>query len=351
MRVRFVPYWTRENPYQRLLAEELTRLGAEVEGEQADVLPRAFGRDRPDVLHLHWLTPLYRGPSRWRNAVKIGQLALRLLVLRLRGTRIVWTAHNLTGHETAGAREELVFAGLVARIAHVVIAHGPFAEAILRRRLRLGPSQRIVVIPHGSYVGAYAEGIGAQEARERLGLDKDNTVFLFLGQIRRYKGLHELLEAFRDFADPQSRLVIAGRPAGEGVLDDLEKAIAGDPRVLLHPRFVRDDEVQIYMAAADVVVLPFLDVLTSGSVVLAMSFGKPCLSRRVGCVEDSIGEAGGILCGPGGAGLRAGLEEARDAAPHWQAMGAANRRRAEYWSFARVAEQTLDAYRGTLAGI
>lgn len=347
MRVRFVPYWTRENPYQRLLAEELTRLGAEVEGEQADVLPRAFGRDRPDVLHLHWLTPLYRGPSPWRNAVKIGLLALRLLVLRWRGARIVWTAHNLTGHETAGAREELVFAGLVARIAHVVIAHGPSAEAILRRRLRLGPSQRIVVIPHGSYVGAYPEGIGAVDARARLGLDSGEAVFLFLGQIRRYKGLQELIEAFRGFADSQSRLVIAGRPAGEGALEELEKAIGDDPRIVLHPCFVPDDEIQVYMAAADVVVLPFLDVLTSGSVVLAMSFGKPCLSRRVGCVEDSIDEAGGIFCGPGVEGLRAGLEEARGAASRWPAMGAANRRYAEYWSFARVAEHTLDAYRGT----
>lgn len=347
MRVRFVPYWTRENPYQRLLAEELTRLGVEVEGEQADVLPRAFGRDRPDVLHLHWLTPLYRGPSRWRNAVKIGLLALQLLVLRLRGTRILWTAHNLTGHETAGAREELVFAGLVARIAHVVIAHGPSAEAILRQRLRLGPSQRIAVIPHGSYVGAYSEGIGAGEARTRLGLDEDAAIFLFLGQIRRYKGLLDLVEAFRSFPDPNSRLVIAGRAAGQGVLEELGAAVGGDPRVLLHPRFVPDDEIQVYMAAADVVVLPFLDVLTSGSVVLAMSFGKPCLSRRVGCVEDALGEVGGIFCGPGFAGLRAGLGEARAAASRWPAMGAANRHNAEHWSFARVAEHTLDAYRGS----
>ena len=344
MRVRFVPYWTRENPYQRLLAEELTRLGAEVEGEQADVLPRAFGRDRPDVLHLHWLTPLYRGPSPWRNALKIGLLAARLLVLRLRGTRIVWTAHNLTGHESAGAREELVFAGLVARIAHVVIAHGPSAEAILRQRLRLGPSQRIVVIPHACYVGAYPEGIGAREARVRLGLDEDVAVFLFLGQIRRYKGLLELVEAFRSFPDPNSRLVIAGRAAGQGVLEELEAAVGGDPRIVLHPRFVPDDEIQVYMAAADAVVLPFLGVLTSGSVVLAMSFGKPCLSRRVGCVEDAIGEAGGIFCGPGVEGLRAGLDAARSATSRWVSMGAANRRRAEDWTFARVAEQTLVAY-------
>jgi glycosyltransferase involved in cell wall biosynthesis len=344
MRVRFVPYWAGENPYQRLLADELARLGVDVDGERADVLPRAFGRVRPDVLHLHWLTPLYRGAGAWRNAVKIGVLALRLWVLRLRGTRIVWTAHNLTGHETAGAREELVFAGLVARVAHVVIVHGASAEEILRRRLRLGPSHRIVVIPHGSYVGAYPAGLDAAEARARLALDDSATVFLFLGQIRRYKGLQELLEAFRGFPDPQCRLVIAGRPAGEGALETLEAAARSDARVLLVPRFVPDDEVQVYMAAADVVVLPFLDVLTSGSVVLAMSFGKPCLSRRVGCVEDAIGDAGGIYCGPGADGLRAGLAQARAAKPRWPAMGAANRRRAEDWSFARVAARTLAAY-------
>ena len=77
------------------------------------------------------------------------------------------------------------------------------------------------------------------------------------------------------------------------------------------------------MGAADVVVLPFLDLLTSGSVVLAMSCGKPCLSRRVGCVADSNGEA------PRGSRRNAGggATPAGDGRSH-------TRRTTEHWSFA-----------------
>lgn len=42
------------------------------------------------------------------------------------------------------------------------------------------------------------------------------------------------------------------------------------------------------MNAADVVALPFFDVLSSGSAILPMSFGNPVVSPDIGCVSTLL---------------------------------------------------------------
>ena len=59
--------------------------------------------------------------------------------------------------------------------------------------------------------------------------------------------------------------------------------------------FVPDDELQVYLRAADVVATPFLEILTSGSVLLAMSFERAVIAPRRGCVAETVGDDGGIL--------------------------------------------------------
>ena len=59
--------------------------------------------------------------------------------------------------------------------------------------------------------------------------------------------------------------------------------------------FVPDEELQVYLRAADVVACPFLEIFTSGSVLLAMSFERAVIAPRRGCVTETLDEAGGIL--------------------------------------------------------
>ncbi|MFX9042583.1 hypothetical protein ABTN45_19050, partial [Acinetobacter baumannii] len=58
-----------------------------------------------DTLHLHWPSYFYYHPSsRWRSLVSLLRFFAISSLLRLRGARIVWTAHNLYPHD--GARAE-----------------------------------------------------------------------------------------------------------------------------------------------------------------------------------------------------------------------------------------------------
>ena len=58
---------------------------------------------------------------------------------------------------------------------------------------------------------------------------------------------------------------------------------------------VPDDRMQVYLRAADAVVLPYRDVLTSGSAILAMTFGQPVIAPAIGCLPESLGSEGTIL--------------------------------------------------------
>src|SRR5262249_4861944 len=87
---------------------------------------------------------------------------------------------------------------------------------------RLGPSgPPIHVIPLGHLNEAYARGtlLSRAEARDRLGLGRDDAVVLFLGQIKREKGLEHLLHALHALLPqcPTARLVVAGRPYHDDV--------------------------------------------------------------------------------------------------------------------------------------
>jgi len=349
LKVVFLPFWKASNPYQVELARALEARGAEVEGAPertlflGDVLRR-----RADVLHLHWLSPLLRGPrgpGGLRRLLQTIAVAAQLALLRAAGVRIVWTAHNLAGHEARDPGIERLCAALVARLAHRVIAHGPRARTILVRELRLRSAAKVVVVPHGSYLGVYPEGASRQAARERLGLGAGDFVFLFLGQLRPYKGLLELVRAFRKLEERRARLVIAGLASSAAVERELRGASAGESRILLLPGFVPDDELQVYFGAADVAALPYEDVLTSGSLVLAMSFGVACLGPRLGCLEDYLEEQGGFLYDAGAPeALRNALAEALRAAGSVREMGAFNRKKVAAQSWPRVAGDTLAAY-------
>ena len=196
-------------------------------------------------------------------------------------------------------------------------------------------------------------------------------MFLAFGMVRPYKQVPALVETFRAVAGPDDRLVVAGNPNRDWLERAVRERAGDDPRVRLDLRFVPDDEVGDYFAAADAVVLPYRDVLTSGSAVLAMSFGRAVVAPRIGCLPWQVGD-GGVLYDPGDAdadgtggagtgrtdatgtgggagtsdvplaGLAGAMSEARER--DLDAMGARNRQRVLALDWAGIAERTRAVY-------
>jgi glycosyltransferase involved in cell wall biosynthesis len=208
---------------------------------------------------------------------------------------------------------------------------------------------RLHVVPHGSYAGAYPDLESREAARARLQLPAAARVLLFLGAVRGYKGTQELATAFAAVGDADARLVIAGKPREPAVEATLREAAAADPRILLRLGYVPDEEVGGVLRAADAVVLPFRDILTSGSAILAMTYGLPVVAPALGCLPETVPPDGGILYEPDAPDALADAIRASLTAD-LVTMGAAAAARAAELDWGPIAERTAELYRGDAPG-
>jgi glycosyltransferase involved in cell wall biosynthesis len=144
--------------------------------------------------------------------------------------------------------------------------------------------------------------------------------------------------------DPRARLVVAGKPATAELRTAIETAAARDPRVQLHLREIEDGELQIFLNAADVVVLPYDRILNSGSALLGLSFGRPVLVPGIGAMDELRSEIGAAAVHTFEPPLAAGhLRAALDAAVPDPVALIERLRVHQDWD--GIAERTLALYR------
>jgi glycosyltransferase involved in cell wall biosynthesis len=302
MKVIFIPDNSSGNPYQSSLADSLAKEGVSVRLGTATRFLRTLGagmkRGNPDILHLHWAHPYILANTRVTTLIKSVVFILQLLVVRIRGVKIVWTIHNITNHEGRFVSLELFFCRIIARLCNKIIAHSPSAKSEVMNAYRISVDSLVTVVTHGSYISNYPNTVTRGEARTQLELDIGDTVFLCFGRIRSYRGVPELIEAFEKLAAPRAKLLIVGSPHSSEIAEDILKRCERNDNIKTVLQFVPDHEIQIYMNASDIVVLPYKDILTSGAVVLAMSFAKPIIAPAIGCIPDFLDGRGSLLYGP-----------------------------------------------------
>ena len=247
-----------------------------------------------------------------------------LMLAKLYGRKVVVTVHDVESFAGTGAPAS----GAVSKIygmADKFIVHNEVSRRELIQALGADPS-KISVIPHGNYLSSIHGVPSSAEAKETLGIQPHQKVVLFFGQIKEVKGVDLLLEAMPSVAAeiPEVVLVVAGRPWKNDFAqyqEQIDRLNLND-RVRLHIRFIPDDEVSTFYAAADVVVLPYRRIYQSGVVLLAMSYGKAVLvSDLPGMTEIVTGGQNGYTFPTGdAAALGTSLisilknDEARDAA-------------------------------------
>lgn len=280
--IMMVPSPSPWNPYMRLLTDALRCQGVGIRfGNSSSrwfpVRSTIWRGQRPQLIHLQWAHNFMLGKRASSTAVRSGSFVANLMLAKQAGLRLVWTVHNIVNHEGHQAALELRFNRIIARLADSIIVHYPEAREIVADAYRVSDDRKIEAIPHGHYLDAYPNTVGRTEARKILALGECETVFLFLGLVRPYKQLPELIESFKQLRSPDARLLIAGNVVGSST-KALKSACEEDRRISPRFEFVPDEEIQLYMNASDAVVLPFAQGMTSGSAVLAMSFGKAVIA-------------------------------------------------------------------------
>lgn len=354
MKVLFLPDYSESNPYQWELAQALRRRGLQIMVSDGigrfPVLGAIRTYGRPNVIHLHW-THLFLLTNRRMSLTKMFRFAAELFLAKLLGIKIVWTVHQLVNHETRDTRLEHFFNQILIRLCDRLIVHCLFAGETIIRTYDLPEryNAKIKVIAHGHYINSYENRISREEARRKLALAEDETVFLYFGLVRPYKGVSLLVDAFRKLDSTQVRLLIVGRPISEQIKTEIIDLCGVDNRIHFYLSFVPGTDIQLYMNAADLVVLPYKDIVTTGSALLAMSFGKAVVIPRIGCVKEVLDGAGAFLYDPSDEkGLLRCLRKALKA--DLATMGKHNHDQAKRLEWNGIGEKTHETYYELLPG-
>lgn len=324
---------TSDNPFVRLLADGIRACGYEVVCSVEEFRSNAAAYD---IVHLQWPEELFRWKAPAPADVKT--LEQQLQTLKNNGIPLIYTRHNTLPHHGNPLVAEAY--GLVERYADAIVHLGdcslreftaahPDSEQLpgrdpaphLRRAVRHGhyarrrpPRARMPGRP-GWWCclrGVPPRG-GAQAGMGRVPADcttRPNScsrrgLWPYTRRGSRFKGLKRLA----------GRLLYAAAHSVEGFFDS---------RITSPEPLIPDEQLPCYLAAADVVFIQRTDILNSGNVPLALSFGRVVTG-------PASGNIGGLLAETGNPGIRSrrpavgGYRAGTGRAPLGDGQGARNR--------------------------
>ena len=293
----------------------------------------------------------------WNNKFEVLDRTLLMAYYRALGKQVVLTVHNVNTAARDGRDSRMNRASLRVqyRLSSHMFVHTDRMKAQLVADFRV-PAQRVSVIPFGINDTIPKTDMTMSQARQQFGISDDERVLLFFGQIAPYKGLEYLVEAIAQLASrgQRVRVIIAGKVkrGSEEYWRRIEAQLGADQlagQTITRIRFIPDPEVEPFFKAADVVVLPYVDIFQSGVPFLAFSFGLPVIATDVGSLREDVTEGTGLLCRPGDASDLAGaISRFCDRHAHWRSERVRARIRSlaeERHSWASVAHLTTDVYR------
>ena len=278
----------------------------------------------PEGVIVPWWTSFWALPVR--------ALLRRLAVVSPRARRVL-LCHNLEDHESGAFRRFLTAGALSAADAFVV--HSAEDREELGRRFRERPA---AVIP----LPAPPPGVEREAARRRLGLE--GRVVLFLGLVRRYKGVETLIDAApRIVRASGARIVVAGEVFPDArPLSRLRESSPVAGSILWLDRYLSEEEMGTWLAACDCVVLPYREI--SGSAIAARAIGalRPIAASAVGGLKETVvaGVTGELFAAGDADGLARAVLRIFDRGPDAYRPGLERAARETAWP--RYAERILD---------
>jgi glycosyltransferase involved in cell wall biosynthesis len=228
-----------------------------------DVFGRLLGtlREQRGVVvtfHSHPVVPTWRGVS-WRQG------------LRRNAAHLPWRMH-------------------IARRFNEGNAHAIAPSRVLRRTLRESGLRhdRVTYIPQGAPTFHDGLDVDRDAAKEALGFSRDDRIVVLFGFVTSHKGHNVALDAV-PYLPRRYKMVFVGGPhplANEPYYEALLTTMASDAALARRVRltgYVPHAQVEQYLAAADVCIVPYLEagLATSAAVPWALASGRPVVGTRI----------------------------------------------------------------------
>ena len=287
----------------------------------------------PDMVIFQWAIAI--------QGLPMGRIAK--IISKKSNTEIIFDLHFVIQKE--GSKLDNLFTRMAIKHADTYIAHAYKTVNELKELLpdkkfsinedgnRDGTHQTVIKLYHPIYNLFQPDPkFDVESFKNQNGLKKN--VFLFFGFIRKYKGLHYAIKAFKKVADQRDDVsfLICGESFWQTLDTDkwstrIKTALFGLAKsvflskkedekeyrpleliseldlencTMVVNEFVPNEDVHKYFQAADAVVLYYEYATPSGIESLSYNFKKPLLATRVGHFPETIEDGfNGYLANPG----------------------------------------------------
>jgi glycosyltransferase involved in cell wall biosynthesis len=213
-----------------------------------------------------------------------------------RATRVIAVCDNVIPHEHRPGDWLFTKYAFAFTDGYIVMS-----DSVERDLQTMVTSPRYKKAAHPVYE-IFGRSLAKADARARLGLSGEGRkILLFFGYVRKYKGLHTLIDAMMLIPRQMGiTLLVVGEYYGDEQEYRAHIAQAGLTDVIsVHSDYVPNERVAEYFCAADAVVLPYSSATQSGIAQIAYQFNKAVIATDVGgLAEVVIDRVSGLITKP-----------------------------------------------------
>lgn len=305
MNIYILPSKNKNNIYIELLASYLKRADSclnvcRIKDDNPlsvffDIVSRRKSHEK-NIVHIQWSTILYGSAFALKSLVSLVINTVVAIILKIfYKTRFVWTVHNFYAHDYNHPIIDRIGRASVLFVSNAIVTQ---QEKTFRDYKNRYPNKNIQYIPHGNYIDAYGPIIERDhKLRESFGFDRNDIVLISLGAIKRYKLNEKIIESVIKARrhNLKIKLLIVGKGENDYV-DFLKDMVKGNNGVVVTNYFVKNEDIPKYLSIADYSIFYYdQSEMTSGGIILSLSYGVPVISRNIPGAEMITGKSGLIF--------------------------------------------------------
>jgi hypothetical protein len=251
-----------------------------------------------DIIHIQWADELFQRDN--INENDLSAIKLYFNFWKSKGTKIVATRHNEYPHIYTGESVKKLY-DFVYSNADAVVHLGNYSK----EKLGFNTTKNIV-ITHPNYNSLINKSLSKEAARKYLKLPKNPKILITLGAIRKDNEEKQIINSFKKIKSREKCILIiscsrifSSRPSFrrnpiKRIMYILKYWYLRINKIIIETRFLTDNELTLYVTAADIIISPRIDSLNSGVIFLGYSFGKPVVGAGIGNMKNTLETTGNL---------------------------------------------------------
>lgn len=249
------------------------------------------------IVNIHWPEAIFD----WFEPTEVQLQELEFSIKKWKvNSIIVYTKHDIESHKGMIPNFTKLFE-LIEKNTDVFIHLGNYSKEHYQKKY---PKARHKIVFHPLYESTF-KICSQSEARERLNIAQDALVIIAPGSIRNFAERNMILSAFKKLM-VKKKVLIATNMRTEIRYDfrgrvKLKKFI--DVRNYFVKRFkekhqppeyffsyneLNSEDLSFRMSAADIVLIPRINILNSGNLFLGLTFNKIVVGPATGNIEEQL---------------------------------------------------------------